>query len=127
MNLGNERFDEIVNMEELNRMAEWGADAEMIRMQKEAGRLHSNRDDFDEEQSRIGGCRRYLPCPICYKCCNKASHLYIKCQLCRIPACVHTHREKEAMIRRANFFVPVTGEVMAAIIEGAGELDVRLI
>jgi len=114
-------------MEELNRMAEWGADAEMIRIQKEAARLHSNKDDFDEELSRIGGCRRYLPCPICYKCGNKASHLYIKCQLCRIPACVHTHREKEAMIRRANFYVHVTGGVMAAIIEKSGALDVRLI
>ena len=110
-----DNFDEIVNMEELKRMTEWGADSEMIRLQKDALRLHSNKNDFEEELTRIGGCRRYLPCPICYKCSNKASHLYIKCQICRIPACVHTHREKEAMIKRENFFIPVSEDVMAAI------------
>ena len=123
MRTENEKFDEIVDMGELKRMSEWGADSEMIKIQKNAMRLHGNRDDFDNELSRIGGCRRYLPCPVCYKCANKASHLYVKCQICRIPACVHTHKEKEAMIRRANFFTPVSRGAMAAIMEKAGALE----
>jgi hypothetical protein len=119
MNQINDKFDEIVNAEELQRMVEWGADSEMLKIQNNAMRLRNNKDDFDKELARIGGCRRYLPCPVCYKCESKSSHLYIKCQLCRIPACVHTYKEKEAMIKRANFFVLVTGEIMTAIREKA--------
>jgi len=48
-------------------------------------------------------CPRYQPCPICYRCDNKASHLFVKCQVCEIPYCTHTQREREFMIRRENF------------------------
>lgn len=48
-------------------------------------------------------CNKYDPCPICFKCRGKASHLYSKCDECEIPICVHTNANRELMIRRANF------------------------
>lgn len=55
------------------------------------------------EQVRVVGCTRYQPCPICYKCMVKASHLFIKCQNCQIPICGHNERARNFMIRRENY------------------------
>lgn len=62
----------------------------------------SNRKFYEAEAQRLR-CPRYHPCPICYKCLNKASHLYLKCQVCRIPPDGHKEKDREWMIRRENF------------------------
>lgn len=48
-------------------------------------------------------CPRYDPCPICFKCMVRASHLFVKCQNCPVPICRHNEKIREAMIRRENF------------------------
>jgi hypothetical protein len=62
--------------------------------------IKSNRHEYLTIGSR---CMRYKPCPICFKCMHKASHLYVKCQNCSVPLCVHSEKERAAMIRRENF------------------------
>jgi len=57
-------------------------------------------------------CPRYLPCPICRKCGNKASHLFEKCALCGIPLCIHTDKQKNMMIKRRNFALLIPQEAM---------------
>lgn len=64
--------------------------------------IRSNKEIWLQEAKRQR-CPRYQPCPICYKCMVKASHLYLKCQSCPIPICGHTEKERELMIRRENF------------------------
>lgn len=64
--------------------------------------IRSNRKIWEEEAVRVN-CPRYSPCPICFKCMVKASHLFVKCQRCEIPICHHTERDRELMIRRENF------------------------
>ena len=60
-------------------------------------------------------CPRYLPCPICRKCGNKASHLFEKCGLCGIPLCVHSDRQKNLLIKRKNFALLIPKEAMSAL------------
>jgi predicted amidophosphoribosyltransferase len=60
-------------------------------------------------------CPRYLPCPICRKCGNKASHLFEKCSLCGIPLCIHTDKQKNLMIKRKNFTLLIPKEAMEAL------------
>ena len=78
----------------------------------------TNKQIFDETESCFTKCPRYDPCPICNKCLNKASHLYVKCAVCEIPICVHKYKDKEYMIRRNNFSINVSKETMEAIKEG---------
>lgn len=51
-------------------------------------------------------CSRYQPCPICFKCMLKASHLFIECQNCEIPICSHNEKARNWMIKRENFADP---------------------
>ena len=60
-------------------------------------------DIFEEKEPKAKTCPRYNPCPICSKCMNKASHLYVACQICNIPICSHTYKNREDMIKRDNF------------------------
>ena len=62
-----------------------------------------NIDIFAEGEPRFYTCRQYDPCPICRKCLNKASNLYVKCENCKIPICSHTYEAKDKMIKRKNF------------------------
>lgn len=71
-----------------------------------------NKEMFIENKDCYLDCPRYNPCPICDKCQNKASHLYVKCQLCQIPICTHKYHDRELMIRRNNFVLKVTKETM---------------
>ena len=64
--------------------------------------VSSNKKYYEEEVRRVK-CPRYDPCPICYKCRSKASHLYLKCQECKVPPDGHTEEHREFMIRRENF------------------------
>ena len=70
-----------------------------------------NRDLFAEEK-RLEHCSLYDPCRICDKCLNKASHLYVRCQNCKIPICVHKHKDRVKMIRRNNFKINVNDKVL---------------
>lgn len=74
-----------------------------------------NKDTFAEHEPRFHTCKSYLPCPICDKCLNKASHLYIKCQNCKIPMCIHTYDNRKLMIRRKNFEIRVNKKTLIAI------------
>lgn len=76
-----------------------------------------NRDNYEEGETKFKTCPRYDPCPICDKCRAKASHLYVACQTCKIPICSHTYEDRDKMIKRQNFTVKVSDEVMASVIE----------
>jgi hypothetical protein len=74
-----------------------------------------NRIFFEEHEPKFKTCPRYNPCPICDKCMNKASHLYVACQTCKITICSHTYIDKERMIKPKNFAIPVDKETYEAI------------
>lgn len=81
----------------------------------------TNRDEFTE----LGEfCNRYTPCPICYKCRVKASHLFAKCEECPIPICVHEDRHINMLIKRKNFAQTVSEELINVLDEKAKELGV---
>lgn len=67
-----------------------------------------NKDIFKSNEPRFETCLSYNPCVICDKCQNKASHLYVKCQLCLIPMCTHTHNDRVKMIKRWDSTINVT-------------------
>lgn len=71
-----------------------------------------NRDNYEAGEPKFKTCPRYDPCPICDKCRAKASHLYVACQTCRIPICSHTYADRDNMIKRKNFEMIVSEEVM---------------
>lgn len=74
-----------------------------------------NRDIFENGEPKFKSCPRYNPCPICDKCLNKASHLYVSCQTCYIPICSHTYEDRDKMIKRRNFTVYVSKDIMDSI------------
>ena len=77
----------------------------------------SNKEIFKENKNCFTNCPRYDPCPICNKCLNKASHLYVKCEVCQIPICVHKYKDRKYMIRRNNFKINVSKDTMNKIKE----------
>lgn len=81
-----------------------------------------NKDIFAYGEHKFHTCPRYNPCPICDKCMNKASHLYVACETCQIPICSHTYKERDSMIKRKNFTLYVDQEVMDSINDMAREV-----
>lgn len=82
--------------------------------------MHKNKttkEIFEESQDCFTKCPRYNPCPICSKCENKASHLYVKCAICEIPMCTHKYKDRETMIKRDNNTINVTRETINKIKE----------
>lgn len=79
--------------------------------------MKNNKDIFEEGEPKTKTCPRYSPCPICAKCMNKASHLYVACQTCKIPICSHTYADREKMIKRKNFTTYVSNDIMNSIKE----------
>lgn len=77
--------------------------------------MRNNKDIFEEKEPKTKSCLRYNPCPICNKCLNKASHLYVSCQTCKIPICSHTYDHREKMIKRENFTIYVGDGIMKEI------------
>lgn len=72
------------------------------------------------------GCTRYDPCPICYRCKIKASHLYEACSRCQVPYCGrHTEKIREKFIKRSNFRITVSDEVGQALKEMARRVGVN--
>lgn len=85
------------------------------------GLFSSNKEAFKSEP-RSKTCQEYNPCPICHKCKNKASNMYIRCKNCTIPVCVHTYKDICNMIRRENFAVKVsnkTSQLLKEMIKNA--------
>ena len=76
-----------------------------------------NKDNYEAGEPKFKSCPRYDPCPICDKCRAKASHLYVACQTCKIPICSHTYADRDKMIKRKNFEMKVSKEVMDAVME----------
>ncbi len=76
-----------------------------------------NKVIFEDNEKKFHTCPRYNPCPICDKCMNKASHLYVACQTCSIPICSHTYNDRKTMIKRKNFDIIVTEAQMNYIKE----------
>ena len=77
--------------------------------------MASNKEMFAEFEPKFHTCLRYKPCPICYKCKNKASHLFKACETCKISTCTHSYSDMAKMIRRENFVQYVTEDVYEAI------------
>lgn len=82
-----------------------------------------NRDIFEKGEPKFKTCPRYDPCPICDKCRNKASHLYVACQTCQIPICSHTYEDRKKMIKRKNFTILVEHETIEEITRLAATLE----
>lgn len=82
-----------------------------------------NKDNYEAGEPKFKSCPRYDPCPICDKCRAKASHLYVACQTCKIPICSHTYADRDKMIKRKNFEIKVTEEVMNAIVNIDKEIN----
>ena len=74
-----------------------------------------NKDKFAKAERKFDTCPRYDPCPICDKCRAKASHLYKACETCQIPICSHSYADREMMIKRKNFTIIVSEEIMNTI------------
>lgn len=74
--------------------------------------LQNNKDIFEKREPKTKTCLRYMPCPICSKCQNKASHLYVSCQTCSIPICSHTYADRDKMIKRKNFVLYTDRDIM---------------
>lgn len=96
------KFDEQKLRRELNKNAKLG---------------RRNKVVFEQGEPKFKTCPRYDPCPICDKCRNKASHLYVACETCQIPICSHTYLQREQMIKRENFTTIVDKETMDAVRE----------
>lgn len=84
-----------------------------------------NMDVFRMYEPKFQTCPRYNPCPICDKCQNKASHLYVECQDCQIVTCSHTYADRKKMIKRKNFVEYVDKETMDEIKKLAVEVHER--
>ena len=81
--------------------------------------LVTNKDTF---LSYGESCNKYDPCPICYKCRVKGSHLYNKCDDCPIPICIHTNQNREWLIKRDNFSLQVGKELVDILKEREQQL-----
>lgn len=92
-------------------------DEQKLRRELEGNKklMGRNKDIFREAEPRFSTCPSYNPCCICDKCQNKASHLYVKCQICLIPICTHTNLNRQTMIRRKNFQIHVSKKTFEKI------------
>ena len=105
------KFDEQKLRRELNSNKKLGARNKVI---------------FEQTEPKFNRCPRYNPCVICDKCMNKASHLYVACQTCGIPICLHTFENRNNMIKRKNFIEFVSKETMEYIEELSKEVNENL-
>ena len=106
-------------LDENTGLAKFDEDKLRRELEKNDRLLKNNKDIFEQCESKTFTCPRYNPCPICSKCQNKASHLYVACQTCRIPIRSHSYEDRNKMIKRKNFVQYVSPEIM----KGIRELD----
>ena len=102
---------EYIEQLEIDKKKERIQDNKLIKELGNSRPIKTNKEIFEDEEPKAKTCIMYNPCPICHKCQNKASHLYVKCQTCKIPICTHKYKDREYMIRRNNFRIEVTDEV----------------
>ena len=79
-------------------------------------------DARDMKKELSNGCSMYEPCPLCFNCMVKATHLYDRCHHCPVQWCAHSHKQRAMMIRRENFSItvsPETGEALKALAQKA--------
>jgi len=72
----------------------------------------------EEKKFLSNGCSMYEPCPLCFSCMVKATHLYERCVRCPVQFCGHNHQKRAMMIRRENFAIkvsPETGKQLKAL------------
>jgi hypothetical protein len=101
-----------------NKLQHEAVEEKLIKNIKDNMNKHkTNKDLFEEDPNCFTRCPRYNPCPICNKCENKASHLYIKCERCEIPMCTHKYKDRENMIHREKNTIEVTSETIDKIKE----------
>ena len=108
------KFDSLEQVQELQkeRKEEQLRDNKLLKeIQANNNYVRSNKDIFMEGEPKFETCSLYDPCPICSKCQNKASHLYVRCETCKIPICTHKYKDRQFMIRRENFKLNVPKEV----------------
>lgn len=86
-------------------------------LSKKRNFMRNNADIYAEETTEFHYCPRYKPCPICNKCKNKNSGLYLECEECRIPICGHTPHQMAKMIRRENFRMGIDGPLKTILKE----------
>lgn len=86
-------------------------------------KLFSSNKEIFKDEPKFHTCSLYDPCPICSKCRNKGSHLYVRCQVCTIPICTHTYKDRTYMIRRDNFKLAVSLEIKEGLLEMAKEAN----
>lgn len=111
------------HIDPLTGMAKFDEQKLRRELDKNAKLMRNNKDVFEENEPKTKTCPRYNPCPICSKCQNKASHLYIACQTCKIPICSHTYADRDKMIKRKNFTIYVKDGIMDAI----KELSIKIV
>lgn len=92
-------------------------DEQKLKRTMDKSNIGRRNEDIFAEEPKSKSCPRYEPCPLCRKCMNKSSALYVACQYCKIPTCSHTYEQKEKMIRQSNFRHIVSKDVMQAIID----------
>lgn len=68
-----------------------------------------------QRREEANGCDMYDPCPLCFKCMNKAVHLYAKCETCPVMHDAHTHKNRSWFIKRENFAIDVTEATIKSV------------
>lgn len=112
---------ELDSIEDKNALSNYEARKLKSEILKNNNLGRQNIDIFAEGEKKFYTCKMYDPCPICRKCLNKASNLYIKCQTCKIPICTHSHSVKCKMIKRKNFIVKVAEKDFELISKEVGK------
>ena len=115
-------YDAAAGLPDANGIPKFDEQKLRRKLDKNAKLMRNNKDIFEQEESKTKTCPRYNPCPICSKCQNKASHLYVACQTCKIPICSHTYADREKMIKRKNFIIYVPDDTMNIIKELSAEI-----
>jgi hypothetical protein len=63
------------------------------------------RQEQFEKAARETNCFNYRQCPVCYKCVNKAPHLYEQCAKCKVAWCHHKEEDRSKLIKPENFYL----------------------
>lgn len=82
-------------------------------------------DTKHKMKEAANGCSMYEPCPICFKCQNKATHLYVRCEECPVQFCGHNHKQRSFIIRRENFAIKITDEAGKHFLEASERMRQR--
>lgn len=100
-----ERLYDMASTKDENGLSKFDEQKLKRELDKNQNFMKSNKNIYAETEKKFDTCVRYEPCPICEKCRVKASHLYVSCQVCTIPICIHTHKNIKRMIIRKNFII----------------------